>query len=424
MIISEMKVTVGELAKGFDISKYSGSDEDVMCYNGQLNCRPAYQRNFVYEPDQKEEVIKTVFKGYDSKQQFPLNILYWAKMPDGSYQLLDGQQRTLSLLLFRNGKDVAKINGTKTMFIGLGQSYKHWFDNYKLTIYVCEPEPCEDQTRFEDELLDWFNVINIAGERLTDQELRNATHFGPWVTDAKKDFSNEKSKIFRDEYETEKYFKLNKKELNRQHFLKTIIEWKASAEGKEIDAYMSEHRSDKHATDLFNYFVEVLNWVKDTFTVYYKEVLYGQDWGRLYNKYHDSFTMNAKDVAKLVTELYEDDEIVKKDGIVEYILSGKDERYLNFREFDDIVKKATYRLQGGVCPMCKEKQRQNPSETIQIKHEYKKMEGDHVTPWSQGGKTVEENCCMLCKSHNGQKSASEILWLKAYMDDLRKKKLK
>lgn len=422
MIINEIKVTIGELSKGFDISKYSGSDEDVMCYDGKLNCRPAYQRNFVYQPEQKEEVIKTVFKGYDSKQQFPLNILYWAKMPDGSYQLLDGQQRTLSLLLFRNGKDVVKLNGAKTMFVGLGSSYKQWFDDYKLTIYVCEPEEGEDQHRFEDELLDWFNVINIAGERLTAQELRNATHFGPWVTDAKKDFSNEKSKIFREEYETERYFKINKKELNRQYFLETVIGWKSASEGKEIDAYMSEHRNDKHATDLFNYFVDVLNWVKDTFTVYYKEVLYGQDWGRLYNKYQNSFKMDADDVAKLVEELYEDDEIKKKDGIVEYILSGKDERYLNFREFDDAIKKTTYRLQGGICPMCEEKQKQNPDETIQVKHDYKKMEGDHIVPWSQGGKTVEENCCMLCKAHNGQKSASEILWLKKYMDNLRNKK--
>ena len=420
MIIKEIKVTIGELSNGFDISKYSGSDEDVMCYNNKLNCRPAYQRNFVYNDIQKEEVVKTVFKGYEAKQQFPLNILYWAKMPDDTYQLLDGQQRTLSLLLFRNGKDTVEINGSQTMFIGLSDAYKEWFDNYKLTIYVCEPEDKEDQKRFESELLKWFNIINIAGENLTVQELRNASHFGPWVTEAKKDFSNENSKIFREEYDVDKYFKINKSKMNRQEFLETVIKWKSESENKDIDTYMSEHRNDKHATDLFNYFVDIVNWIKDTFPSYHKDILYGRNWGYLYNKYHNDFNMDSDEVAKLMDELYEDDEIQKKDGIIEYILSGKDERYLNFREFDEIIKKATYRLQNGICPMCEEKQRQNPNDTIKIKHTYKEMQGDHIVPWSQGGKTIEENCCMLCKTHNGQKSASEILWLKEYMNNLRK----
>ena len=95
---------------------------------------------------------------------------------------------------------------------------------------------------------------------------------------------------------------------------------------------------------------------------------------------------------------------------------------MSFRAFDDSIKRATWKLQNGICPICEEKQKQNPEEKIQIKHDLKKMEGDHIIPWSQGGKTVEENCCMLCKLHNGQKSAKEMLWLKEYMDNLRKNK--
>lgn len=424
MKITESKIKIKDISKGFDISKYSGSDEDVYCYDNKLNCRPAYQRNFVYNDIEKERVIDTIFKGYSAKQQFPLNIIYWAKMSDGTYQLLDGQQRTLSILLFRNGKDTARIDGIEKMFTGLGTSYKEWFDNYELTVYICEAEDGTTDKRFEDEILEWFQIINIAGSPLTTQELRNATYFGPWVSDAKKDFSNEKSKIFREEYDVEKYFAIPKGKMNRQGFLEIVLKWKSDAEGMSIDTYMSKQRNQKHATDLFNYFIDVLNWVKDTFTLYHKDVLYGRDWGRLYNTYHDSFNMSSDDVNKEIQRLYDDDEINKKDGIVEYILSGKDEKYLSFRKFDESTKKATYKLQNGICPICEEKQKQNPSVSIQIQHDYTKMEGDHIIPWSQGGKTIEENCCMLCKSHNGQKSDKEIMWLKDYMSNLRKNKYK
>ena len=53
--------------------------------------------------------------------------------------------------------------------------------NYKLMIYFCYGT--------DKEKLDWFRVVNIAGERLYEQELRNAVYTGEWLTDAKKRFS-------------------------------------------------------------------------------------------------------------------------------------------------------------------------------------------------------------------------------------------
>ena len=38
----------------------------------------------------------------------------------------------------------------------------------------------------DSEKLEWFRTINIAGEKLTEQELRNAVYSGSWVTDAKR----------------------------------------------------------------------------------------------------------------------------------------------------------------------------------------------------------------------------------------------
>lgn len=44
-------------------------------------------------------------------------------------------------------------------------------------VYLCSGE--------DSEKLEWFKTINIAGEKLTDQELRNAVYSGSWVSDAK-----------------------------------------------------------------------------------------------------------------------------------------------------------------------------------------------------------------------------------------------
>jgi hypothetical protein len=45
------------------------------------------------------------------------------------------------------------------------------------------------KTQTDSERLEWFRTINIAGEELTDQELRNAVYAGPWTADAKRYFS-------------------------------------------------------------------------------------------------------------------------------------------------------------------------------------------------------------------------------------------
>lgn len=53
--------------------------------------------------------------------------------------------------------------------------------NYEFMSYICEGN--------ESEKLDWFKVVNIAGEKLTEQELRNSVYTGEWLSDAKKYFS-------------------------------------------------------------------------------------------------------------------------------------------------------------------------------------------------------------------------------------------
>ena len=120
----------------------------------------------------------------------------------------------------------------------------------------------------------------------------------------------------------------------------------------------------------------------------------GIEWGVLYNSYHsmeNRSDLNATDLEAKVARLMADEDVTKKSGIYFYVFDGK-EKHLSIRDFLDRDKRTVYEKQGGVCPYCK-------------KHfEFSEMQGDHIVPWSKGGKTVLENLQMLCIECNLAKS--------------------
>ena len=102
-------------------------------------------------------------------------------------------------------------------------------------------------------------------------------------------------------------------------------------------------------------------------------------------------------MAAQVKRLHEDSfEVQKPKGIYEFLLCRDTDPYagrlLNLRAFEEKDKQAAYSRQNGICPVCGQH------------FEYDEMEGDHILPWSKGGKTTGENCQMLCKPCNGKKS--------------------
>lgn len=352
-----------------DIFKdYSDNDEKgVKGFGGKLDIRPPYQREFIYKPEQRNAVIDTVFKG------FPLNVMYWVKTGEDTYKVLDGQQRTLSICQYLLGaKGGFPYNGR--YFGNLTSEEQEVINNYKLMIYICEGT--------EKEKLDWFKTINIAGEKLTDQELRNAVYHGTWLYDAKKYFSKRNCLA----YQLAKDYL--KGSAIRQDYLETAISWIADRDGTTVEDYMARHQHDEDADELWQYFQEVIGWVTRVFPNYRKEMK-GLQWGILYNEYSNG-QYNSSKFESRIKELMMDDEVSKKKGVYEYLLSGK-EKYLNLRTFTDSMKREVYEKQEGVCPICKGK------------FDIEDMEGDHIVPWHEGGKTVVENCQMLCKKCNREK---------------------
>lgn len=372
MTIKQIEVTVGDITKGY----INNDEQGVRGYDGQLDIRPPYQREFIYNDKEQQAVIATVLNGY------PLNVMYWVKRSDDAecpYEVMDGQQRTLSLCQYVTGKFAVDFK----YFENQPADVRKKILDYRLTVYVCEGE--------ESEKLEWFKTINIAGKPLNEQEIRNAIYAGPFVSDAKKHFSKSNCGAYR----------LGKDLVNgspiRQDFFKKALEWMADHEtrnGKPQNAigYMSAHQHDLNAIPLWTYFQNVLNWAITTFNMKkFKKIMKGLDWALFYDEFHES-ALDVKAMEKQISELLGDDEIQKPQGIIPYVLTG-DEHCLDLRTFPDKVKLAVWEKQNHKCAICGKE------------FNYEFMEGDHITPWRDGGRTTIDNCQMLCRECNRRKGS-------------------
>ncbi len=379
MQITRRQILIRDVVHGYDVE----SDGHVVGYGGRLDIRPIYQREFCYKDKQRDAVIDTVRKG------FPLNVIYWATKSDGGFEVLDGQQRILSICQYVNGDYAVDYR----FYHNLTEPEKNRILDYPLDVYLCEGD--------DEEKLGWFKTINISGEKLTDQELRNAVYAGVWTVAAKKLFSANNCVAYR----------IGKEYVSgtpiRQDFLETALSWIANKEGKTIELYMAEHQNKEDADELWNYFETVIDWVKEKFPNYRREMK-GLPWGIWYNE-----CMNGEHKGQIIDEspsvieahfrdLLDDDEVQSVKGIYTYIVTGL-EKNLNLRQFDVKIARKVYERQGHKCPYCDRSVDGRTYPEGKTEYEFEEMEADHILPWNAGGKTEEDNCQMLCKYHNGHK---------------------
>lgn len=363
MKIELNQVTIRELVEGY--ADNSATEEGIVGYGGQLNIRPKYQREFVYDERKRNAVMDTVWKG------FPLNVMYWVRNEEGNYELLDGQQRTISICQYVWGEYLMLFDDKLLGFDNLTVEQQDRILDYELQVYICEGTA--------DEQLNWFRIINIAGERLTDQELRNAIYSGPWITQAKRRFSKTGCVAYHigSDYMSGSPI--------RQAYLESVLKW---ISGGKIEEYMALHQYDTDCDELWQYYQDVIHWVTTHFTEKRKEMK-GVQWGEMYNKHRDD-SFKETELRERVHQLMMDGEIKNKPGIYWYVMDGN-ERHLDLRTFDEKIRRETYERQKGICPICGKK------------FEFNEMHADHIKPWCKGGRTVVENCQMLCRKCNQEK---------------------
>lgn len=381
MVNCEFKrITMSDLFNNYMDNAEEGVSVDIKI-DGKLiktDIRPPYQREFVYSDDKRDKVIDTLVKN------LPLGIVYLAKNNDGTMEVIDGQQRILSICKYLNGE--YSVNGicdyldNKNFNVDTMKDttiYEQIMSYDKLLVYIVEGS--------EDEKLAWFKTINIAGEKLTEQELLNANYVGEWLTDAKRKFSKSNCAAY----------KLGKDYVKgspiRQDFLETALDWISDG---NIAQYMSEHQSDANANELYLYFNNVINWIKVTFGDYnYRREMLGINWGRLYNKYHNNI-YDTDALEEKIFKLMANEEVTDKKGIYEYVLSGENPelaRKLSKRTFCERDKRTAYERQKGICPIMNEH------------YAFEDMEADHIIPWWLGGTTTLDNLQMVWKHANRMK---------------------
>ena len=358
MKIELLDLTVKELVEDY----YDDGEGGVTGYGGKLDIRPPFQREFIYKDKERNAVIDSILK------EFPLNVMYWSDREDGTFEIIDGQQRTISIAQYVDGD----FSFNNQYFHNLPSDKQALILDYELMVYVC--------TGTDSEKLEWFKTINIAGKELTNQELRNAVYAGTWLSDAKRYFSRNSCAA----YQIGNAYVNGR--TNRQEYLETAIRWISE---DSIEDYMGTHQHDDNALPLWEYFQSVINWVESTFTNT-RPAMKGVDWGSLHNEFKDA-DLDADEIEQETTDLVFDDDVERKQGIYPYILT-RDEKHLNIRAFSNSMKQKVYEKQSGICVIC--------DDEFMIKE----MEADHITPWFEGGKTNEDNCQMLCKKCNREKS--------------------
>lgn len=377
-------ISVAEICEGFIYNQFEG--KGLHGLSGRLTIQPEYQRNYIYADNggkRETAVIESLLKEY------PLGLIYFNKVADDKFDVLDGQQRITSIGRFLTNKFPIMENGNPKYFDSLPTDQKERIRRARLLIYECEGT--------ETEIKQWFQTINIVGVPLNDQELLNAIYSGHFVTAAKAEFSNSQNANIA------KWSAYIKGSANRQDFLERALEWVSKS---DTGTYMSSHRHSDDITELKNYFNTVLDWVSTVFIDVERE-MQGREWGRLFETYR-SLSYDPAKISAQLKELYGNPYVKNRKGTFEYILGGStDSKLLDVRVFDKATAQSVYALQTAKaeakavsnCPLCAVGHSANQDKIWT----FKEMDADHVSAWSKGGDSSAKNCQMLCVTHNRAK---------------------
>src|SRR5437762_9290643 len=111
--ILKTDITIRDIVDGFVYNELEG--KGLFGLSGKLTIQPEYQRNYIYADGKKDvAVIQSILMGY------PLGLIYFVKVSDDKFEILDGQQRITSFGRFVTNRFAVKDeNGNEHYFDGI-----------------------------------------------------------------------------------------------------------------------------------------------------------------------------------------------------------------------------------------------------------------------------------------------------------------
>ncbi|MBQ0090899.1 MAG: hypothetical protein KBT27_16360 [Prevotellaceae bacterium] len=433
MLAINSTIKIGEIVKGY-VNNSETDEGGVFSMDGRLNIRPRYQRAYIADTttNWRENLINSLICG------FPINRLYIGvdkdenkSVDEANIEMLDGQQRTITICDFVIGNFAIQYEGMPCHFDNLPTEIREAILDYDLDVTYCKGS--------EAARIAWFKRINQPNSILTPQELRNSTYIGAWLENNKRRFcaptAHAKKQITDkdDKYCASKYISGCK--IERSEYLEAVLDWVSYNEYPEmrkatmddrICRYMSEHQNDEPNDDLFNYYKKVVDWANETFFNFDKETKYpqsfaGVEWGRLYAEHKDE-ALDGKYISKRVKELLVIQACFGKPaGLYEWVLLGERDDNTNLmqpRTFNKEYREKQYALQGGIDPFTMEH------------HDISEMDAHHIISWKNGGTTDMSNLVLCTEEshykyiHGGVYNSEQVQEKRdALMEMVRKNKL-
>lgn len=427
-------ILIKDICKGY-VDNSLNDEGGITSMDGRLNIRPRYQRTYIVEDNKvwKENLINSILCGY------PINRIYIGvdkentkdkSFSEWALEMLDGQQRTITICKFINDAFSIKIDSNIVYYSGLSEEYKNRIMNYPLDATYCIGN--------EEARIKWFKRINQPNSLLTDQELRNSTYIGTFTEDAKKYFCATSSRAIKEINDKEEKYCITRyttmKSIERCDFLEVALDWASYLAYKDlrdddnkderICRYMAQHQHDENANELINTYKTVIDWVVDTFwngKEGYPSVKTFEkvEWGRLYSEFGATeltpdkkreYTEQCLEIGDPNTPYYK-----KPHGVYEWVLRGsKDSEINTYLEIMDFSKKdinIMYAQQNGIDPIDGKK------------YSLHEMDGHHIISRRSGGMSTIDNCVLLSKDNHHKLHADSFMSpdeLRNKRDELRK----
>ena len=415
-------------AKDFSIREFAS-----MLQDGDLDLQPEYQRKYVATPKIASKLIESVI------MDVPIPVIYLAEEQDGTYSVIDGQQRLTSFLSFINGKypsgDTFKLTGLKVYkelnrktFSDLEKEHQNKIRKTTLHTIVIKKESNED-VKFEI-----FERLNTGSIKLNEDEIRNTVYRGNYI---KLLAELEESETFHNVVQKDNYKK-------RMIYRGMILRFFAISEKSYLNYQPSmkqfcnkELRDNRFLTDektkeYRNRFNDCIDLVKVVFgetafrryiptdkereqgnwtTTRINMALYDIQMCGFVNYSKNEVLRNADFIREAMIELM----INNREFIDSILIQTSNKEVLKkrfkiwFEKLDEIIGNNGYEQRTFSYQLKKELFEKNPVCAISGQRilAIEDAEVDHIVPFSKGGKTEMDNAQLVLRYFNRAKNNNE-----------------